>query len=178
MEGGGGASGERLEEGVGCGEASGSREPHSGSGLRVQEPGQKEGGVRGVSRGGRHPEGPRAVFCVLNTTKAPDGSLALPTPGCRLPWKCLRGLCAACSPRALPCTWGSIHGSSLWVSVSLASLLRPDLQNRLCLCPHPLLGLGRHFQGGVPLPSSTQKPSTPLSTLSLPCEQNNHLQLN
>lgn len=84
------------------GEAGRIRESHSGSGLRVQEPGQKEGGVSRGLRGGRHSEGPGVVFCVLNAAKAPGSSLVLPIPGCRLPRKCLTGRCSACSPWGPP----------------------------------------------------------------------------
>lgn len=101
-----GGGSRRYKQGRGWGwaggEAGGIQESHSGPGLWVQEPGQKEGGVSRGLRGGRHSEGPGVVFCVLNTAKAPGSSLVLPIPGCRLPRKRHMGLCSACSPWGPP----------------------------------------------------------------------------
>lgn len=134
-------AGQRLVEGGGGG---GERLVESGSHTKAQgcgskSPDRRREGSGGVSRGGRHSEGPGVVFCVLNATKAPGSSSALPIPGCRLPRKCLKGHCAACSPQGASSVPGApCMPQGLWVSVTLTSLLHLDLQNRSCLCSDPL----------------------------------------
>ena len=168
VEGGGGASGERLVE-------PGSHTQAQGCGSK--SPNRRREGL-GVSRGGRHPEGPREVFCVLNTTKAPRRLLGASHPWLQASLAMPQGPLRCLLTSGPPLHLGSTHGSRP-LGVCHSGLPAPPgpTEPLVSLFP-PTSRSGKTLPRRGPSASSTRKRSTPLSTLSLPCEQNNHLQLN